>query len=313
MKKTILLGLLLQAVSALAAEKAVHVQTVMVDKPSFASGSNIICLGDWSRTNEKIALRLMRISEDHPALFSDLDEEKVNCFDVVAIPKTATKNLDEVLNMIDASASEKLFTTINPDGALVIDQKKQETFADILKEKHLTPLKRQNDAFGIKLLRAEALVLPLQGTVMGIFAALPSSISNWDAEKWRSLDKNFVRAWTTPPVLDKDAWYVNGVMHPISGATYYSALRSQGASRLQSFIFATVQSTIWEYVIESIVEQPSIQDLIMTPLIGSVLGELSHMLTMLMRRDGFTTLEKIAVTVINPAYVIMNGYKVGDK
>lgn len=312
MKKFILLSMSLLSFSAFSQnlDQAVHVKTIEIERPSTISGSNIICLGSgWENINEKIAMRLERISGDNPGLFKDLDSEKTNCFDVADVPAKSAKNLDDLIALIDTSAKENLYTTINSDGSLVVEQEKKDLFSD----NKIAPLKYEADSLGIKLLRAEALVFPLQAATMGIFAALPSSISNWDAEKWKVLDKNLVRAWTTPPVMDKDAWYVNGVMHPISGATYYSALRSQGGTRLQSFIYATIQSTVWEYIIESIVEQPSIQDLILTPIVGSVVGELTHLATMRMRRNGFTTLEKVVVTIINPAYVIMNGYKVGNE
>ena len=56
-------------------------------------------------------------------------------------------------------------------------------------------------------------------------------------------------------------------------------------------------------------ERPSIQDLITTPGTGIALGELFHHLTKKMRRDGFTTGEKILVTLMNPSYVLNNGYR----
>ena len=68
-------------------------------------------------------------------------------------------------------------------------------------------------------------------------------------------------------------------------------------------------STGFEYLVESWSEKPSIQDLIVTPVVGSILGELIYLATQEMRKDGFSTAEKIIVTVINPFYVFQNGYR----
>jgi len=95
---------------------------------------------------------------------------------------------------------------------------------------------------------------------------------------------------------------------PIS-ARYSISQRNYGESPLRSFLFSTIMSTGFEYFIESWSEQPSINDLILTPVVGSILGEGIFLATQEMRKDGFTTAEKIVVTVINPMYVFQNGYR----
>ena len=49
-----------------------------------------------------------------------------------------------------------------------------------------------------------------------------------------------------------------------------------------------MMSTGFEYLVESWSERPSIQDLIVTPVVGSILGELIYLATKEMRKDGFT-------------------------
>jgi hypothetical protein len=49
--------------------------------------------------------------------------------------------------------------------------------------------------------------------------------------------------------------------------------RAQGYHPVGSFLFATAASTFWEFGIESWQEQPSYQDLIVTPIVGSLIGE----------------------------------------
>ena len=50
--------------------------------------------------------------------------------------------------------------------------------------------------------------------------------------------------------------------------------RSSGFSALESFGYSVLMSSFfWEYGIESFAEVPSTQDLIITPVLGSVVGE----------------------------------------
>ena len=142
-----------------------------------------------------------------------------------------------------------------------------------------------------------------------VLFALPREVTHWPDNAWSTLGSNFKRAYTSPPVWDKDDWTVNYVGHPLQGAYYFNTLRSQNCSFLASAAFNLFHTLVWEYVLEAGLEQPSAQDLITTPLAGIALGELAHFLTQKMHRGGFTTAEKILVTVINPAYVINNGYR----
>jgi hypothetical protein len=90
-------------------------------------------------------------------------------------------------------------------------------------------------------------------------------------------------------------------------------LRSQGAGFWASAAYGLAQSMIWEYIIEGWFERPSIQDMIVTPLAGALVGELSHMATLQMQKNGFSLSEKIIVTLINPSWTINNGFKTKKK
>lgn len=82
------------------------------------------------------------------------------------------------------------------------------------------------------------------------------------------------RAWTTPPVIDKDPFWVNYILHPLAGAAYFVGAFKAGCDLPTAFFATCVASCVWEYVIEATLEQPSIQDLIVTPVCGAVLGSL---------------------------------------
>jgi hypothetical protein len=123
------------------------------------------------------------------------------------------------------------------------------------------------------------------------------------------LGRNFKRAYTMPPVWDQDPWAINYVGHPYQGSVFFNTLRSQNCTFQASAGFTLFQTVLWEYGTEAFMERPSIQDLIVTPITGVALGELFHFLTKRMRRGGFTTREKILVTLINPSYIVNNGYR----
>ncbi len=152
---------------------------------------------------------------------------------------------------------------------------------------------------------------------MGIYlVSLPDEITQWHAvDKFKIpvMLNQYKKSFTTPPVIDHDLWFVNYIGHPYQGSYYHNTMRSQGSTFIQSSLYNVFQSVIWEYVWEGGLEPPSIQDMIVTPIAGSMLGELTHRATLSMRRNGFNWYEKVAVCVINPAYAINNGFKTKKK
>ena len=109
--------------------------------------------------------------------------------------------------------------------------------------------------------------------IMGLLYMAPSSFTNWE-DKDKSPFSKWWKNVSHHPVIDKDDFFLNYVTHPYSGALYYMGARSAGANGLYSFLYSTALSTFfWEYGIEAFAERPSIQDLIITPVLGSMLGE----------------------------------------
>ncbi|MEN9448334.1 MAG: hypothetical protein RJA25_1624 [Bacteroidota bacterium] len=170
-------------------------------------------------------------------------------------------------------------------------------------------LRNQFASFGQKFLRGAGLVFAAQEATVGFTYAMPKHTSNWDKNTSESYWKNYKIAFTQPPIIDKDKWYINYLGHPYQGAYYYNAYRSQGAKTWQSFLFSVAHSTFWEYFIEAGFEQPSIQDLIVTPCVGSLMGELFHFATIRMSKNGFKWYEAAFVSLFNPMFAINNGFK----
>jgi hypothetical protein len=100
----------------------------------------------------------------------------------------------------------------------------------------------------------------------------PFEVSNWSQNEKENLGLERWRENVTDPVWDKDHWAINYIAHPYWGAGYYIRGRERGFSRKESFWIAALYSTVYEFGIESFLEQPSIQDIIVTPVAGTALG-----------------------------------------
>lgn len=111
---------------------------------------------------------------------------------------------------------------------------------------------------------------------IGALALMPESVTSWERDELQkdSLSSRWKKNVSTRPVWDKDDWAINYIGHPVSGAWYYTMGRNDGLSIGESAAFSALMSTfVWEYGYEAFAEVPSIQDLIITPLFGSILGE----------------------------------------
>ena len=180
---------------------------------------------------------------------------------------------------------------------------------DTLPKQSNTPLLRnQNAGIWKKIGRAELFIGGAELFGVTVLMLSPKEVTGWSADWTQDAWRNLKRSLSTPPVWDDDDWQLNYIGHPVAGSYYYNSLRSQHASIFHSFLFATAQSCIWEYFIEATAEKPSTQDLIVTPIIGSILGESIHQLTMNMRRNGFNFFKKVFVIILNPMFVLNNGF-----
>jgi Domain of unknown function (DUF3943) len=170
-------------------------------------------------------------------------------------------------------------------------------------------VRNKNAPFGQKVLRGSGLVLAAQAITVGLLFALPERTSNWDRSALGDFSSHFKDAFRKPPVVDGDIWYINYLGHPYQGTIYYNAYRSQGAKIWQASLFCLGHSMMWEYLVESGFEQPSIQDMIVTPIAGALLGELFNFASVRMSRNGFKWYEAAFVSVFNPMFAINNGFK----
>lgn len=110
----------------------------------------------------------------------------------------------------------------------------------------------------------------------GVLYTLPENATQWDKEKMR--EEGITAKWqenvNKGPVIDSDNFFFNYVTHPWAGAVYYMSARSSGFKWWDSFLYSSLMSTFfWEYGIEAFAEVPSVQDIFVTPIVGSMFGE----------------------------------------
>jgi hypothetical protein len=261
--------------------KQLAVFLLLIPLPCFAE---TVCFSQAQLENDQeLQTKMQGLQELCPSVFTR-DRNQI-CYERDQVPQTDQKDFEYFTEWF----SNRNRMNSDPQGQII--------------------LRNEDQPFRTKFFRGFFITEIPQFAGLGILLLLPSSISQWPEHPLKDGLNNLKRAYTKPPVWDHDRWWVNAG-HPLAGAVYYNMVRSQGATPLQSFLFSTFQSVAWEYGVEAIAEQPSIQDLISTSPIGSLIGEGTHWMTLRMARNGFTPFEKIAVILLNPSYVINNGLKV---
>lgn len=153
--------------------------------------------------------------------------------------------------------------------------------------------------------------------------ASPESFSGWDKDKIR--EEGLIKQWKenvlAGPVWDNDDLFLNWIMHPYVGAIYYMSARGSGYRWWESFLYTSVMSTFfWEYGVEAFAEIPSWQDLIITPVAGSVIGELFFVAKGTVIRNDRRILRSrflgvASLIIMDPVNEILNGlgYKTKNK
>ena len=114
------------------------------------------------------------------------------------------------------------------------------------------------------------------GTLL-VLECLPEDATTWNRAAIQQVPpfKRWYRnIFVRNPELDHDKWVFNYVLHPYAGAVYFMAARSAGFNFWRSFLYCSLVSNVgWEFGIEAFMERPSYQDLVITPVVGSLIGE----------------------------------------
>jgi hypothetical protein len=99
--------------------------------------------------------------------------------------------------------------------------------------------------------------------------------------------------------FDTNDFHTNFLKHPAAGTLYYWAARTNRLSLGESFAYALVASTLWEYFGE-FRERASINDMLVTPIAGLVLGEMTVQLGAFFDRSCDSLPNKLLADVFGP-------------
>lgn len=114
--------------------------------------------------------------------------------------------------------------------------------------------------------------LGYQFAAIGVLYVAPEGISGWSDEQKDDRDFDKWKENAGDPQWDDDSWWINYVLHPYWGGAYYIRARERGLDRGQSFLYSALLSTLFEFGAEALFEQPSYQDLVITPVAGYLVG-----------------------------------------
>lgn len=129
------------------------------------------------------------------------------------------------------------------------------------------------------------------GTLL-VLECLPEDATSWNRAEIRNVP--LFKRWYNHVIKkgvswDHDKFIFNYVLHPYAGAVYFMSARSCGFNFWQSLFYSSLISNVgWEFGIEAFMEPPSIQDMLITPLVGSLIGECFYKLKRKIVNNGYT-------------------------
>lgn len=161
----------------------------------------------------------------------------------------------------------------------------------------------------------------LSGAFLGtlfVLQCLPEDATAWNRASIQNT--SFYTRWyrnifVKNPEIDHDNPVFNYILHPYAGAAYFMAARSCGFSFWGSMLYSALISTVgWEFGVEACMERPSYQDIVITPVVGSLLGELFYKCKRHIVEHDYTlwgsrVLGNIVVFLVDPVNEVVNLFR----
>ena len=110
-----------------------------------------------------------------------------------------------------------------------------------------------------------------QPVVLGVFYFLPEDFIGYSSDQ-KKISANKYWRQVRDPRFDRDSFWINFIAHPYWGSTFYTRARERGFDRIESFGYSVLLSTMFEFLSEAWYEPPSYNDLMVTPVLGSLIG-----------------------------------------
>jgi hypothetical protein len=132
---------------------------------------------------------------------------------------------------------------------------------------------------------------------VGLLYYVTTTDRNWDlGYRWETYEQKF--HWDAFGI-DQNHFGTNFIGHPLGGAGYYAAARSNRLSAFESFAFSFAGSLLWEYFGE-ITERVSLNDTVVTPTAGVAIGEATTQLGAFFDRSSPTSRNRILGVAFAP-------------
>jgi hypothetical protein len=119
---------------------------------------------------------------------------------------------------------------------------------------------------------------------------------------------NWVDGFKSGPESDDDSFAWNYIAHPLAGSEFYLIARDRGVGMMRCMLYSFMMSTVWEYGFENFAEHPSTNDLIITPVLGSVVGELRFRAKEKLLADGnVSARDRFLIAFLDPLDLAFEG------
>lgn len=171
-------------------------------------------------------------------------------------------------NGYNCHSKPHLFLSLNDPKTLTSDDSGNEAADNSFLNQRISP---HPDWEGLK--HDTKLFLFYQFFVIGALYVMPEDLSGWSDEVKDNWEFDDYRRNIGHVVWDSDKWWINYILHPYWGGTYYVRARNRGYDQRASVWYSVLLSSLYEFGSEALFERASAQDLIITPLGGYFLGE----------------------------------------
>lgn len=143
-------------------------------------------------------------------------------------------------------------------------------FDDLGPEIEFSPEFDRGDREGLR--RDTRYFLGYQWVTIGLLYLAPESVSGWTDEQKKGYSMSIWWDNVKNPQWDSDDAYLNYILHPYWGASYYVRARERGYNDREATLYSIMLSCMYEFGAEALFEEVSVQDLFVTPIGGTIVG-----------------------------------------
>lgn len=238
--------------------------------------------------------RAARVSRLRVFIVDTRDQAACSAFRHVLETMRPARVEDQASRLCEMNSDEPIVSVV------AIDEADSEAFRRALNLRSL-------EASDQKLATAAREFALRPGESSGVLWTSPQGVVKWDKPKTVEDQQGIFDRGAYKRPAGTDETVSTYVAKPLAGVASYTMARQQGKSPLESFGSSIATSTFfWEYGFDSAPTAPAVQDLLLSPVVGAVLGEYLIGLEKSIRDHhgevfGSKAAGSLTMAVINPA------------